>query len=253
MHRLICFIAIFFIAAEINTAKSQSSVFTPDEKIPASPIASSFSKYGGFSDDLYTGNISISIPIYTITDNDVSLPVSLNTRTGSIKVAEIPGWVGSGWNLSTGGVITRSTNHLPDDLYIDEISLAIGYFYNTSLNQEIDSLISRQIPLSTGLAGQLMDGSLDMTPDEFTFNIPGYSGSFSYVLDELVIYPKMNVKIERLDNTSEHYVEGWEITTPEGLKYTFIYLERSEKEFKVGLNTYECLVATTWYLEKLSH
>lgn len=251
MRRLVCFLSIIFIAAAINTAKSQSSVFTPDEKIPASPIAASFSKYGGFSDDLYTGNVSISIPIYTITDNDVSLPVSLNTRTGSIKVAEIPGWVGSGWNLSTGGVITRSTNHLPDDLYINDISLAVGYFYNSSLNQEIDSLISRQIPLSTGLADQLTNGSLDMTPDEFSFNIPGYSGSFSYVLDELVIYPKMNIKIERLDNISEHYVEGWEITTPEGLKYTFISSERSEKEFKVGPNTYESRVATTWHLEKI--
>ena len=43
-----------------------------------SPQAWSFMKYRGDTPDLYTGTMSVSIPIYTYQDQDFTLPISLN-------------------------------------------------------------------------------------------------------------------------------------------------------------------------------
>ncbi len=248
-----CLLLTIGMLATANTVIGQSSsIFVPGENMPVSPNATSFSRYGGFSSDLYTGNIPISIPICTLQDGDVSLPVSLNTRTGSIKVSEIPGWVGNGWNLSTGGVITRSIKHLPDDLFGGEGNNYAGYFYNLQTNILIDNLISTGQPLGTDLDSQIEMGILDMTPDIFYYNLPGYSGSFSYALDEIVMMPEQNVKIERIDNSQEHFVEGWIMTTPEGMVYTFAAKAIMEKEFYFGLLPWDCKVVTAWYLVNIT-
>lgn len=251
--RLSCtFILIGILLSTASRAYGQSSVFEQGEKLPVSPNAASFSKYGGFSNGLYTGNIPINIPIYTLVDGDVSLPISLNSRTGSIMVSEIPSWVGSGWNLSTGGVITRKINHYPDDLFISETGNYVGYFYNDEKNKLIDSLLSIPVELGAALDDEIATGTLDMSPDEFSYNFPGYSGSFSYILGQLILYPYQNLQVERIySGDQSHYLQNWIITTPEGIRYTFTALTPMDKEYRVGTTTYECPTANTWYLEKV--
>lgn len=54
----------------------------------------------------YTGVPNISVPLYSIKGRELELPVELNYHAGGVRVEEIASWVGIGWSLNAGGVIT---------------------------------------------------------------------------------------------------------------------------------------------------
>lgn len=64
-----------------------------------------------------SGNFSYSLPLYTINTKDISLPISLDYTSG-VKVNDLGGVVGMGWNLSSGGVISRVMRGLPDEDHV---------------------------------------------------------------------------------------------------------------------------------------
>ena len=84
------------------------------EVIPPSPTAASLGEYGDIPVSTYTGIPNISIPLYQIQSRDLSLPISLSYHAGGVKVEEEASWVGLGWSLNAGGVITRSIRGLDD-------------------------------------------------------------------------------------------------------------------------------------------
>ena len=67
--------------------------------------------------------IHISIPIYTVQEGPLSLPIGLSYHASGIKVAEMASWVGSGWSLNAGGIISRTVQGIPDDA-----GSGMGYF-----------------------------------------------------------------------------------------------------------------------------
>src|SRR5258706_15772099 len=73
---------------------------------PPSPNATSLGKYGEVPVSYYTGIPNISVPLYSIKSRDLELPISLNYHAGGIRVEELASWVGLGWTLNAGGVIT---------------------------------------------------------------------------------------------------------------------------------------------------
>ena len=81
----------------------------------SSPNAASLGKYGDFPVSYNTGLPQISIPIYTVNEGTLSLPISISYHAGGIKVMEASSFVGAGWALNAGGVITRSVVGAPDD------------------------------------------------------------------------------------------------------------------------------------------
>ena len=93
---------------------------------PNTPESSSLMKYIDNPVSNYTGKASVSIPIYTIESRDLTVPISLNYHSGGIGVAEESSWVGLGWSLQAGGVITRKIRGL-DDLKVE------GYYFNSEL------------------------------------------------------------------------------------------------------------------------
>ncbi|NJL75544.1 MAG: hypothetical protein HC892_11455 [Saprospiraceae bacterium] len=81
---------------------------------PTSPEAASLGKYGDFNVNKYTGTANIGIPLYTLAGKTIQVPISLNYNASGLKVDESATWVGMGWALGAGGVITRSMQGLPD-------------------------------------------------------------------------------------------------------------------------------------------
>ena len=75
--------------------------------LPPSPNTASLGKYGEVPVGLYTGIPQISIPLTSIQDGSLSVPISLSYHAGGVRVEEIASWVGLGWSLNAGGVITR--------------------------------------------------------------------------------------------------------------------------------------------------
>ena len=71
------------------------------------PEAASLGKYGAFQVSEYSGAANISIPLYTVKSGDISFPISLYYEGTGIKVEQDATFVGLGWNLSYGGMISH--------------------------------------------------------------------------------------------------------------------------------------------------
>ena len=110
----------FFVMAICCYVLSQAQgedFYNPNEaiaKIPQSPEVAAFEK---FSSDInmYTGTPNISVPLYTFSGKELSLPITLSYDASGIKVDQLATQVGLGWNLNYGGVISRNVNGQPDD------------------------------------------------------------------------------------------------------------------------------------------
>ncbi|GAB4494716.1 MAG: hypothetical protein OHK0019_21870 [Saprospiraceae bacterium] len=93
---------------------------------PIPPNPASLGKYGDIPVSHYTGVPDISIPIYTFTEGNISLPITLSYHASGIRLEEVASWVGLGWALNAGGVITRSIQHSPDEG--GDINQLTGYY-----------------------------------------------------------------------------------------------------------------------------
>jgi YD repeat-containing protein len=94
-----------------------------------SPETAVFAKSGNIPVGTYTGTASVNVPLFTIEDGPISIPLSLNYNTSGIRVQEESSWTGLGFMLNTGGRITRSVRGQ------DDLQAPINGFYNyTSVN-----------------------------------------------------------------------------------------------------------------------
>lgn len=186
----------------LNRAFDRLRIETPNE--------ASFNKYIDHPIDLYNGIPDISIPIYTLSENKINIPIELRYNTSGIKHDEESGWVGLGWNLNVGGVITRSAIG-----GIDKESLGlndnIDYFKKVMNILDVDKYKINEhfnaTPWSdemrTAFNWYLTDPSIRkvqdegrFSPDIFYYSYPGGSGKF--ILDFL---KKEAVILNKKDNT----------------------------------------------------
>ena len=58
----------------------------PIDFVPKSPEAASFDKVTDIPVSMYTGTFNLSIPLYTVTSGDLSLPISLDYQGSAIRV-----------------------------------------------------------------------------------------------------------------------------------------------------------------------
>lgn len=99
--------------------------------IPPSPEVASLMKYIDVPVSHFTGQPQIEIPIYTITEGSLSVPISLSYRGGGVKQNELPGIISKGWTLMAGMTISRTvheieciTSALNEGVYI--VNVVIG-------------------------------------------------------------------------------------------------------------------------------
>ncbi|MEJ0105011.1 MAG: hypothetical protein WDO19_21760 [Bacteroidota bacterium] len=98
------------------------------------PTAASVGKYGDIPVSYHTGVPQIAVPIYTVKEGPLSLPVSISYHAGGIKVMEPAGWCGTGWNLNAGGVISRTVRGVADEALNTGIGI-YGHFQKLWLQQ----------------------------------------------------------------------------------------------------------------------
>jgi hypothetical protein len=194
---------LFYLSNSVVLGQPDSSL------IPSSPNANSLGTYGNVPVGLYNGTAQFQVPIYTIKTKYVEIPISLNYSSNGIRVDELPSLVGMGWSLNAGGVITRSTNHHPDNLDNRRT------FPNCSISsQEMkDTIASYLNP----------NNDNDMQPDIFAFNFNGYTGKF--FLDnnyKPVLIGPSPIKIEVFNGFDDNIdTLAFKITNQEGLVYYF--------------------------------
>src|SRR3982751_5697532 len=109
---VVIYLAFFFITFSDLSLYGQG---VNTNVIPPSPNAAALGKFADSPVSLYTGTPQVSIPLYEITEGDLKLPIQLDYHASGLKVGENPSWVGAGWVLNAGGVITRSIRGTPDE------------------------------------------------------------------------------------------------------------------------------------------
>jgi hypothetical protein len=210
-------------------AHAQDTTNTIGNVSIASPTAASLGKYGDIPVSYNTGIPNISIPIYTVKAGSLSLPISLSYHASGLKVQEQASWVGAGWSLNAGGVITRTVVGAPDDRGVQSSNVTTNGYYSDS---GYNSYLFINCPTCSGHAydGYWADditffhGYKDGEPDLFFFNFGGYTGKFYFNDDQTPVFvpdADFRVQVNLNNGVGGLGFQGFIITTPDGVKYYF--------------------------------
>ena len=130
-------------------------------------------RYGNIGVNNSTGVPEITIPIYTLALDEVSLPISLSYNASGVRVTDIASEVGLKWNLNTGGVISRTIRGLPDErAETGWFSVPAEYQVLSSWRSDINCYQEQLRILSENL--------YDPLPDMFDYVLGEFSGSFQF-------------------------------------------------------------------------
>lgn len=186
-----------------------------------SPTAASLGRFGDIPVSLSRGVPDITIPLFTAKGRTLELPIRLRYHGGGIRVEEIGSWVGIGWTLEAGGVITRSVRGLVDDR--PDGYLSTGHiFYNDANWLTPDAALIENIRI----------GMVDPEPDQYFFSFAGRSGEFwagpTTTVQGVFEYrsiPHEKLRIEPTLGGPQGAISAWTITAEDGTRYTFAAAE----------------------------
>lgn len=234
----------------------------------ASPNAASLGKYGDVPVSKHTGIPETTLPIYTLQDGPLQVPINLSYHAGGLKVMEPASWVGTGWSLNAGGVITRSVEGGPDDHGFGAVTnFHKGHFTDYGYNSYlfISGGQGNGPPLTSDNMqaddATFIRGEKDGEPDLYFFNFNGYSGKFYFRDDRTpVVVPEEDFKIEPILVIGIVYIQGFVITTSDGTKYYFGKNQYSDGNIDAFETTSPYTIAngltngiaiSSWYLTKI--
>ena len=221
-----------------------------------SPNATSLGMINEVPVSLYTGKCDIKIPIYELKEGDITVPIYLSYNSSGVKPDVHPGWVGLNWSLQAGGMITRIVKGIPDETAWEKgvkfndsgnstfcLDDDPGYLYHYAKNN-ISDWSSETNVLNKAKSTEWVDTD----PDQFNFNIDGYTGTF-YIGENGNIYcatnPDIKVEIgdlvaipfpsylvspaiihsmgtiDGLYQKTDVEITGFKITMPNGFQYLF--------------------------------
>jgi hypothetical protein len=113
------FLCLFTSLAQGDEYYGQSEQYYQQSELLTNPTVqppdvAAFQKVNFVPVSNYTGRANISIPIFTVSSGNISVPISLSYNSGGIKVNDIPSSVGSNWSLNAGGVISKIVRGMED-------------------------------------------------------------------------------------------------------------------------------------------
>lgn len=258
----ILLVSSLLLMAALRDQAQQSSPSQSDFGVknifPTSPEAAALGRFGDIPVSNYTGTADISIPLYTITEDGIDIPITLRYQSSGIRVSDEATDVGLGWMLEPGGAIIQVVNGYADgsgadNAYLDPTD------YSMLKSGSIEGALTMGV--TDGFAapgGTAYNGNIGISnvlnnvvggafqPDIYQFSFPGgYSGKF-------YINP-LTQQIEQLDKNSQITFQkyndgngnkGWEAITLKGTQYYFTTAEQSSN----GNPTY---LSYTWKLSKI--
>lgn len=172
--------------------------------IPPSPDIAALGKFGNYSANHNTGALSLGIPIGEIKTPRFNLAITLDYVGGNgIKVDERASWVGLGWVLNVGGVISRTI------VGRDDFSGFARFPVPTESQIGPAGAYPRYVE-------EALRDDRDTEPDLFFFSFNGRSGKF--ILDgsgNPILITNEPIKILRETDTS------FKIIDENGDKYIF--------------------------------
>lgn len=226
--------------------------------------AASLGKYGDYPVSHHTGVPDISIPIYTVQEGDLSLPISMNYHASGVKVDDVASWVGLGWSLNAGGVITRSVVGAPDEggYYVGgngrSDRTGWGWYKDGGYPPEMFDCGSPSPGCYSTIIPPLCDcqlyyqdaasGYLDTEPDIYTFNVMGHSGKFFFDKDRVPHFiPRKDYVVKPVDAQ----FTAWTLTAPDGMVFYFGGAGATENSYSAVTTSNMPKVSTSWYLTRI--
>jgi YD repeat-containing protein len=226
---------IFFLLALKLSFVSFGQLYTDLQTpkiVPPSPDAAALGKYGQIPVDRSTGIPSISIPIYEIKTPRFTLPISLSYHASGIKVEEISSWVGAGWSLNAGGLVTRSIMGYADDGNN-------GFLTN---QYQLKKAADIQWPADILYISKIVTKEIDNEPDNFSYNFNNHAGSFVFGDNATpVLIPFAPIKINFNQST-----KIFDIKDEFGNSYYFSTKENTVSDINTNMSG-----ITSWYLTKM--
>ncbi|MBX2944104.1 MAG: hypothetical protein KF860_17370 [Cyclobacteriaceae bacterium] len=251
----------------VNSSVKENGV----QKASSGPISTGYNMPSGSAEsamfnavqdipvNLYTGTPVVEIPIYNLTEGRLSVPVGLSYNPSMIKPQSLSGWAGLGWELTGIPTISRIVRGMPDEGFTSNGQGRKGYLlWGCNITDPYDP-------------------NLDKEPDYFFINTPSGSGKFMFDCHaRAFFFPISDVKVKANmannpnESGSNHYAKrftSFEITFPDGIKYTFDQANNessAEVEVKAAQsgNIYpggsgfsqfikDNLIPLTWYCSKI--
>lgn len=188
--------------------------------IPPSPNVSSLNKFIEVPVGHYTGLPNVTIPIWELKGNKISMPISISHHASGIRVEDIPGWVGQNWSLNAGGTISRTMMGKADEK-------TGGYF---TTGDEIPDPTSDPTLLYGWQPGNswltnVANGVIDSEPDIFYYSFNGQSGKFVFSIDTNGNRQILPIPYAKLDFSEIFDVSGtiikWIVKDQAGTQYIF--------------------------------
>ncbi len=201
-----------------------------EDVLPPSPENAALAKFIEQPISLFSGQPEINIPLYTVIDGNIKIPISISYHSSGIKVNEDASWVGLGWCLNAAGKIIRdqrgesdwsgngyahaewlpSGNWNFDNAHIEQLTEQYCDFYSNEPDNRTN-------------VGCLEWTEWDGEPDMYFFNFCGYNGKF-------MIYRKVNSgnvskEYQVLDRQPIRFHNSggkFMAFTPDGLRYEFM-------------------------------
>ena len=244
INKLFCLILLSI--SIIHHSYAQLTLVNEPDK--PSVQASEMTRYGKLTPQLYTGKVSVTIPLYTYSNSRFTLPISLNYSYNGLVPNRQTGILGLGWTLNCGGSITREVRGIPDELW-GTFKCVASDPSNTRDVHGFDYLpVVSYLPVpSYEIIGHPTPGDViktvygleepnnsikfyETTPDIYHFSFPGHSGSFYRNTDgSFTVFHTSsfdgNYKVEKINtpfgdgsgNVSSQFI----ITTSDGYRYIF--------------------------------
>jgi len=185
------------------------------------PETASLGKFTDISVGMYTGSANVNIPLFTLTEGPLAVPMSLSYQTSGVQVGEPASMTGLGWSLNAGGRIMRTVVGKPDESINGYRSRGATYAGIPNMNPNFPLQPGTpNYEAVEGIATGLFDGEADV----FSFSFGGWSGKFYLDADGVVVLvPQQNIRIEPhfTSNPSLTGLRGFTVTTPDGAKYYF--------------------------------
>ncbi|AXB56697.1 DUF5977 domain-containing protein [Flavobacterium fluviale] len=267
IKNLILTLNLFFFFLSISTLYAQE---TPEQGINiVTPSIDNynFTKYGNLDMSNNNGGFAYSVPLYTVKQGRITVPISLNYYTDGVKVNDIAGIAGMNWNLAAGGMITRVVKDEPD-----EFTQTIKYRPDS---QSMLDIIAGNYSDAEYLAGKRAEAmniwnstyntigtayynKLDTEQDAYSFNFNGHSGNFYIENDQIYLDTDeigIRASYERL------VIEGvvtlkFTFITPDGMKYIFGGTSETVESSEISgdcARAFRSPIPTTWHLKQIEY
>jgi RHS repeat-associated protein len=195
-----------------NTINSATISSLADRNNPSlSAEASANVRFKDVPVNLATGAMYLPIPLYTLNEGLLSVPISIDYNGSGMKNQEVASWCGAGWNLTAGGMITRMVRGIPDEGLKSGSNNLRGYY-------------------KFGFSGNGTSVDNDTEPDVFFLNINGASYKMMYRYDgqnaKFEFFPDNDIKVIPTfqflsGNTTVGKFVSFEVVLPDGVHYFF--------------------------------